>query len=55
MGIELSCECGNEDTFEEQTLVKFTVDGEANRERKIIEDTVYKCDNCGKDAEICDV
>ena len=52
--MELSCKCGNEYDFTERTTVEFIVDGEGNRQEKLIEDTVYICDNCNADAEVCE-
>ena len=53
MGIELSCECGNESEFTETTETVFGCDAEGNREDKIRETTLYRCNNCGKFAEVC--
>lgn len=50
--MELSCGCGNECNFIEQTVVEFFVDGEGNREEKIVENTEYLCGECQQFAEI---
>lgn len=51
--MKLSCKCGNETEWAEETIVEFTVDSEGSRLEKVIEDTEYFCDSCGKHAEIC--
>lgn len=42
----LECECGNETEFYEETIVRFTVDAEKNREEKLDEKTNYYCIEC---------
>jgi len=50
MGNErLSCECGNETEFEEQTTVQFIVDATGDRMEKVIETTTYFCSLCNKE------
>jgi len=50
--MELSCECGNESEFIEETLTSFTIDAQGNREEKVEETTRYFCTKCNEEVEI---
>jgi hypothetical protein len=50
--MELSCKCGNETDYIEETITSFTTDAEGNREEKVREETRYFCRNCNEEAEI---
>jgi hypothetical protein len=51
--MEVKCECGNDHTFIEETVTKWYIDGEGNRERRAEDDVSrFFCPNCNQDGSV---